>query len=178
MGKRGWNFGLIKHSVLGRYWPAGELKEGDAATGKWQELTPTLSNACAVFPHDDTKVQAQQGDYAWALWRPYSYCERKGQIFLGRTDFHNEVYDESFCIPLPKTAFGRIAEGMDVEVIPEIPAGKRYAAKVSAVDRLLNAASGTFVTILELPNPNLEIPAGVTCEARFPEAVREGGEAR
>ena len=69
------------------YWPAGELKESDASTGKWQELTPTLSNACAVFPHDDTKVQAQRGDYAWALWRPYACCERKGQVFLGSVDF-------------------------------------------------------------------------------------------
>jgi integrating conjugative element protein (TIGR03756 family) len=69
------------------YWPAGELMESDASTGKWQELTPTLSTACAVFPHDDTKVQAQRGDYAWALWRPYACCERKGQVFLGSTDF-------------------------------------------------------------------------------------------
>ncbi|MDR2452022.1 MAG: TraU family protein, partial [Candidatus Accumulibacter sp.] len=66
---------------------AGELKEGDASTGKWQELTPTLSSTCAVFPHGDTQVQAQRGDYAWALWRPYACCERKGQVFLGSTDF-------------------------------------------------------------------------------------------
>ncbi|RTB44205.1 TIGR03756 family integrating conjugative element protein [Pseudomonas aeruginosa] len=70
------------------YWPAGELVEGDASTGKWQELTPTLSNSCAVFPHDNDRVQAQRGDYAWALWRPYSCCERKGQVFLGSTDFN------------------------------------------------------------------------------------------
>lgn len=69
------------------YWPAGELVEGDASTGKWQELTPRLSNTCAVFPHDDPRVQAQQGDYAWTLWRPYSCCRRRGQVFLGSTDF-------------------------------------------------------------------------------------------
>jgi hypothetical protein len=28
----------------------------------------------------------------------------------------------------------------------------------------------SFVVILELPNPKLDIPAGVTCEARFPGA--------
>ncbi len=69
------------------YWPAGELIESDAATGKWQELTPTLSRSCAVFPHTDNRVQAQRGDYAWALWRPYSCCQRRGQTFLGSTDF-------------------------------------------------------------------------------------------
>jgi integrating conjugative element protein (TIGR03756 family) len=68
------------------YWPAGELKEGDASTGKWQELKPTQSDACVVFPHSGSLTQAQQGDYAWALWRPYSCCERKGQAFLGSTD--------------------------------------------------------------------------------------------
>ncbi|WP_069865681.1 TIGR03756 family integrating conjugative element protein [Pseudomonas citronellolis] len=69
------------------YWPASELVETDATTGKWQELTPTLSRTCAVFPHSDRMVQAQQGDYAWALWRPYACCEREGQVFLGSTDF-------------------------------------------------------------------------------------------
>lgn len=69
------------------YWPAGELVETDASTGKWQELTPTLSSSCAVFPHTDARVQAQQGDYAWALWRPYSCCEPRGQVFLISVDF-------------------------------------------------------------------------------------------
>lgn len=72
------------------YWPAGELKEGDASTGKWQELTPTESSTCAVFPNTEPHVQAQRGDYAWALWRPYSCCERRGQIFLGSVDFLGE----------------------------------------------------------------------------------------
>ena len=70
------------------YWPAGALLESDAQTGKWQELTPTLSRTCAVFPHSDARVQAQQGDYAWALWRPYSCCKREGQVFLGSVDFN------------------------------------------------------------------------------------------
>lgn len=70
------------------YWPAGALVETDASTGKWQELTPTLSNSCAVFPHTHRRIQAHQGDYAWTLWRPYSCCEREGQIFLSSIDFN------------------------------------------------------------------------------------------
>jgi integrating conjugative element protein (TIGR03756 family) len=80
-------YGPLLADAKDGYWPAGELMESDASTGKWQELTPSLSNACAVFPHSDTKVQAQRGDYAWALWRPYACCERKGQVFLGSVDF-------------------------------------------------------------------------------------------
>lgn len=71
------------------YWPAGALVESDARTGKWQELTPTLSSTCAVFPHRNPRVQAPHGGYAWALWRPYSCCERRGQIFLGHVEFAN-----------------------------------------------------------------------------------------
>ena len=51
------------------------------------ELTPRPSNTCVVFPHSGTLTQAQQGDYAWALWRPYACCERRGQVFLGSVDF-------------------------------------------------------------------------------------------
>ena len=69
------------------YWPAGALIESEASTGKWQELTPTLSSTCAVFPNSSPHVQTTDGDYAWALWRPYSCCQREGQTFLGSTDF-------------------------------------------------------------------------------------------
>jgi integrating conjugative element protein (TIGR03756 family) len=69
------------------FWPAGALIESDASTGKWQELTPTLSNSCAAFPHNNTRVQALKGDYAWALWRPYACCKRAGQVFLASVDF-------------------------------------------------------------------------------------------
>ncbi len=70
------------------YWSAGALIESDASTGKWQELAPTLKNTCAVFPHSETRVQARQGDYAWALWRPYRCCQRRGEVFLGSTDIN------------------------------------------------------------------------------------------
>ena len=70
------------------YWPGGALMETDASTGKWQPLTPTLSNSCVVFPHSGSLTQAQQGDYAWALWRPYACCQRRGQVFLGSVDFN------------------------------------------------------------------------------------------
>ena len=70
------------------YWPAGPLVESDPSTGKWQELAPHLSMHCAVFP--DGKAlhrEALDGAYAWTLWRPYSCCEREGEVFLGSVDF-------------------------------------------------------------------------------------------
>lgn len=70
---------------------------------------------------------------------------------------------------LPKGVFGQLKQGMDAHVTPEIPQGSNYLAKVGIVDRLVDAASGTFVVFLEMPNPKLEIPAGVKCKAVFPD---------
>lgn len=67
------------------YWPAGELREGLTLTGKWQELTPTPNPTCATFPSIMPNIDSASGGYAWALWRPYSCCQRRGQTFLGST---------------------------------------------------------------------------------------------
>jgi integrating conjugative element protein (TIGR03756 family) len=69
------------------YWPAGALVETNPKTGKWQDLTPTVSKTCAAFPNTGTHQQAVDGGYAFALWRPYSCCQRMGEAFLGSTDF-------------------------------------------------------------------------------------------
>ncbi|MBX8554327.1 TIGR03756 family integrating conjugative element protein [Pseudomonas cichorii] len=67
------------------YWPAGELREGEIRTGKWQQLSPVTHPSCSVFPESMPAMQSQDGGYAWALWRPYSCCKREGQTFLGST---------------------------------------------------------------------------------------------
>jgi RND family efflux transporter MFP subunit len=69
---------------------------------------------------------------------------------------------------LPAAAYGKVKPGMEIEVIPEIPAGSRHSATVKVIDRLLDAASGTFGVRLELANRAHRIPAGIRCSARFP----------
>jgi len=71
-------------------------------------------------------------------------------------------------VVLPAAAYGKVRLGQEVEVIPEIPAGFRHSATVKVIDRLLDAASGTFGVRLELANRNHRIPAGIRCSARFP----------
>lgn len=63
--------------------------------------------------------------------------------------------------------YGRVKRGMDVVVSPEIPAGARYTAKVTVIDRLLDSASGTFGVRMELRNPQHRLPAGIRCKATF-----------
>jgi multidrug efflux pump subunit AcrA (membrane-fusion protein) len=56
---------------------------------------------------------------------------------------------------------------LHVETVrPEAPGG-RYTATVTAVDSIIDAASGTFGVRLELPNPGLRIPAGAKCKISF-----------
>jgi RND family efflux transporter MFP subunit len=74
---------------------------------------------------------------------------------------------------LSKNLFGKLKHGMSANVIPEIAQGSSYSAKVKMVDRLIDAASGTFVVFLEMPNPKLDIPAGVKCKALFPELDKD-----
>ena len=69
-------------------WPAGiaQVDFGHAAAWLGGERTE-LHLLVMSFPHSNARVQAQQGDYAWALWRPYACCQRRGQVFLGSVDF-------------------------------------------------------------------------------------------
>jgi RND family efflux transporter MFP subunit len=71
-------------------------------------------------------------------------------------------------VVLPAAAYGKVQRGMEIEVFPEIPAGSRHQAAVVVIDRLLDAASGTFGVRLELPNRQHKLPAGIRCMARFP----------
>lgn len=68
---------------------------------------------------------------------------------------------------LPVSLYGRVKAGQRATVVPEAPVGGRYQTTVSLVDRVVDAASGTFGVRIELPNPKLTIPAGVKCRVSF-----------
>lgn len=69
-------------------------------------------------------------------------------------------------IVLPAALIGRVKPGMKVTVSPLGLPGS-YAVPVKMVDRVVDAASGTFVARLELPNPSLNMPSGVRCKAEI-----------
>jgi RND family efflux transporter MFP subunit len=68
----------------------------------------------------------------------------------------------------PISLLGKIAVGTSAQVLPEGPVGGVHAAKVTVVDRVIDAASGTFGVRLELSNPDYRLPAGLKCRVRFP----------
>lgn len=63
--------------------------------------------------------------------------------------------------------FGFIQKGMEAEIIIDGPQETRHTAKVSLVDGLVDAASGTFGIRLNLPNPLNSIVGGLKCTAIF-----------
>ena len=62
---------------------------------------------------------------------------------------------------------GSVHEGMRAQVIPQEPVGGAYPATVKVVDKVVDAASGTFGVRLELPNPRHRISAGLKCSVDF-----------
>ncbi|MCG3472144.1 TIGR03756 family integrating conjugative element protein [Xenorhabdus bovienii] len=68
------------------YWPPEPVTENTGTKNhQWQRLSPQLSQSCAVFP-DGNLTAVADGNQAYALWQPYSCCQRRGQRFLSSTD--------------------------------------------------------------------------------------------
>ncbi len=70
-------------------------------------------------------------------------------------------------VVVPARQYGSIVKGMYAEVKPELPMGGSYTGRVVIVDKVVDAASGTFGIRVELPNPKLVLPAGLKCRVRF-----------
>jgi multidrug efflux pump subunit AcrA (membrane-fusion protein) len=76
---------------------------------------------------------------------------------------------------VPTAYYGQIRNGSKARVRPEKPIGGTYDATVTVVDRVLDAASGTFGVRLALPNPDLRLPAGIRCKVEFDVAAEWRG---
>jgi RND family efflux transporter MFP subunit len=68
---------------------------------------------------------------------------------------------------VPVAMFGGPKLGATATVRPEEPVGGSYKAEITVIDRVIDAASGTFGVRLRLANPQLVIPAGLRCRIRF-----------
>ncbi|HEX5805459.1 MAG TPA: efflux RND transporter periplasmic adaptor subunit [Macromonas sp.] len=68
-------------------------------------------------------------------------------------------------VVLPWNTFGKLRPGMTGLVRPE--GGEPHKAAIKIVDRVVDAASGTYGVRLELPNPKGQLPGGVRCQVEF-----------
>ena len=67
-------------------------------------------------------------------------------------------------VPLPAALFGQVKPGTKATVT-SVVGGGRFNATVRSVDRVIDAASGTFVARLEVPNPQGLVSGGARCSA-------------
>jgi len=67
----------------------------------------------------------------------------------------------------PAQLFGSVQVGSvgRVNLAPFVQGA--HQARVVVVDKLIDAASGTFGVRLQLPNPGYKIPAGIKCTVEF-----------
>lgn len=95
------------------------------------------------------------------------YVEQKPLLRVARLDpLHVEVI-------VPVEYLGHIRPGMQAEVTAVVPDAEAYVARVERIDRVADAASGTYGVRLSLPNPDYRIPAGLRCRLGFlPESMR------
>jgi RND family efflux transporter MFP subunit len=89
------------------------------------------------------------------------YVENQPILKLAQID---PLYVE---VIMPVSTLGSVKVGMQAQVKPEAPVGGVYKAKVTIVDKVVDAASGTFGVRLELPNPNYRLPPGLKCKVLF-----------
>jgi RND family efflux transporter MFP subunit len=74
------------------------------------------------------------------------------------------LYVEAY---VPVALWGKIIVGSGGAIVLDQPDQKRRDAHVTVVDKVFDAASGTFGVRLELPNHDDDIPAGQRCTVSF-----------
>ncbi len=68
---------------------------------------------------------------------------------------------------LPIEYMGRLKPGRLAEVMPILPGFSGKIAELTTIDKVADAASGTFGARLTLANPNYEMPGGLRCSLAF-----------
>lgn len=68
---------------------------------------------------------------------------------------------------LPFRFFPQLRVGQRVTVLPEKPFGGELAATIASVDRVVDAAAGTFGVVVNLPNARNQLPGGIRCKLRI-----------
>jgi RND family efflux transporter MFP subunit len=69
---------------------------------------------------------------------------------------------------MPAAQLLSVKVGMQATILPEAPVNGKFTAVIKIVDKVVDAASGTFGVRLELPNPGNRLPAGLKSRVIFP----------
>lgn len=78
-----------------------------------------------------------------------------------------EIDPLKVAVYLPANAYPLVSVGARVLVTPKEAMSKPREAVVSVKDPQIDASSGLFLIQLKMPNPDGDIPAGISCTAEF-----------
>ena len=161
---------------------ADRLFEGDALSQDRSEEAQTeaiIAKLELEQAREKMKLASLELDHAKALLARRSIRSPVSGIVVERAMSPGEVVDDETVlrvaqidplrvqVVLPGALFGSFQVGQRAQVFPDLPGAPPTSARVVLVDRLIDAASGTFGVQLELPNPDESIPGGVHCQARL-----------
>ena len=68
---------------------------------------------------------------------------------------------------LPLRLFPQVKIGQTVTVTPEAPFQRAIIARIRTVDRVVDAAAGTFGIVADLDNGKQQLPAGLRCKVKL-----------
>jgi RND family efflux transporter MFP subunit len=78
-----------------------------------------------------------------------------------------EIDPLKVAVYLPADAYPLVSVGMHALITPKETSSKSREAVVTVKDPQIDASSGLFLVQLKMPNPDGDIPAGVSCNAEF-----------
>jgi len=68
-------------------------------------------------------------------------------------------------IVMPYESLGSVTADTELAIFPVEPVGGQYSAKITMIDPIIDAASGTYRIRAHIDNPDNTLPAGIECKA-------------
>lgn len=89
---------------------------------------------------------------------------REGEAHIATIAEMDSLIVEAF---VPISYFGQIEVGQPVQIRPEPPLDQLHPATITVIDQVFDAATATVGIRMALPNPDLQLPAGLRCTLYF-----------
>ncbi len=151
------------------------LAERDVAEQKLEQARAQKT----VLSHEAALVRAQLGQRT--LKSPISGVVIERFVNAGERAEDKPLLRVAMLDPLrvelvmPASRWASVSRGDRIAVLPELPGASSLLAKVTHIDKIIDAASNTFRVRLSLPNPGHKLPAGARCKVDAPAALPAPG---
>jgi RND family efflux transporter MFP subunit len=160
-----WKDELISYEQLEESRANVDVTKADLALAKDNQVMARLEHARAQAALDLRTIRSPvRGAVVERYLSPGELVNRTNQLEIVRVAQLDPLRVE---VIAPLEMLGTVAVGARAVVLPDEPIGGQHDAVVTVVDRVVDAASGTFRIRLELPNSDYAIAAGVKCRVRF-----------